>query len=281
MKNNLLPIIKLPYNVVKGSIERRQQKADKLVERFYQDLYPKFQKCGYIRPKQLEESMTKVLPPKLKITLEEGEAGFFDAWSDVIPSNGKYHAAKINKMTIGISNEHHKKIPAKYLPTIIHEMQHIADSLYHPKHLARNQYIQSHNLDNYRFDQLYENFLYNLEDFNTAQDKISILKKLEYRIKKFLKRLSVEEKINYLQDIRYTILQEQKAYNTEFKYAKKLKKKHFDVTEDSLTKNNDFMFPEKLALLGKMIAEIIKRERGFHAAKIKKMKAKSIEKKPN
>lgn len=267
MKNNLLPIISLPYQVVKGSIELRQQKADKLVEKFYKDLYPKFQKYGYIRPKQLEDSMAKVLPANLKIELEEGTDEIFDAWSDVLPST-RYN--KINKMTIGISNQYHKKLPARYLPTIIHEMQHIADSLFHPKHLARNQYLQSHNMDTYKYDNLYENFFYNLEYFDNKQDKINILKKLEYKVRKFLKGLNIEEKINYLQDIRYTMLQEQKAYNTEYKYAKKLKKKHYDVTEDSLVKNNDFMFPEKLELLKKLISEMIKRERGLHAAKIKK-----------
>ena len=82
--------------------------------------------------------------------------------------------------------------------------------------------------------------------------------------------MSVEDKINYLQDSIYTLKQEEQAYYTQAKYAKIMNKKHLPINPQDLIKpNNSFMFHEKIVLMKKMAFDIIKAERKHHALKLK------------
>ena len=108
----------------------------------------------------------------------------------------------------------------------MHEFQHITDQLFNPKYLARNQDMANKNLLTNKYNNIYDEYIYNYEAATNKNEKSYILKQIEYKLKEFLKGMSITDKINYLQDSRYSLIMENNAYFTQQKYAKKLNKQH-------------------------------------------------------
>jgi len=83
--------------------------------------------------------------------------------------------------------------------------------------------------------------------------------------------MTAEEKINYIQDARYCLETEDGAYSAQYRFAKKMKKRRKDVSNDDLFKwNGEFMFKEKIELLKRLGFEVILNERKKYKLFLKK-----------
>ena len=161
------------------------------------------------------------------------------------------------------------------LITIVHEFQHIVDQLYIPKYLVRDQKMTLNSMMTPKYQKLYDQ-LYSYEYPETNADKREILKILEHKIKKFLRGINTSKKLDYIQDARYSLMMEEQAYRTQRKYAKKLHKKHLPIKDGELDDEISLqMLKEKIQLLKQIGFELIEKERGKHAAKLKKQKYKN------
>ena len=97
------------------------------------------------------------------------------------------------------------------------------------------------------------------------------MKSIRHDTEKVLRGFSAQEKVDMLQYIRYNLISERNAFKQTAKTGKKLYKKNMKVYEDELfDQRKEYMFDEKIKLFHDMIAEIIKKERGIHAAKLKR-----------
>lgn len=269
---NLLPKVSLPYNTIRGSFTQRQNSAIKLVDKLYRDLLPKFNKRGYITFEDLEKSVNDVLEKKINVSIKKCTDTELDGGSDIIysPISGN-----ITGTTLEVFSKNNK-INKKDIITILHEFQHITDQLFHPKYLVRNQYMSKNSMFISKYLDLYDNYIYAIEYPSCKKEKKEIIKNLRHKILKFLRRMSVEDKIDYLQDTRYTLQMEQQAYSTQYKYAKRLHKKHYPIEQKDLIKENSlYMMKEKINLLKEIAFDIIKKERDKHALKLKKCKNNS------
>lgn len=122
-----------------------------------------------------------------------------------------------------------------------------------------------------KYDRLYDEVIYNREFPEGRKDKKYILKRMSHKIKNFLRGFGIEDKVDYLQDIRYALISEKYAYSTQRKYAKIMNKKHFLINKKDLENENKiFMFDEKIKLLKNLTFEIIQKERLKHAQLLKK-----------
>ncbi len=269
MINKILPNVKLAYKYSKGSIPVRQQKADKLVKNLINNIGGSLKK-GKLTIPQLQEQITHILPQKIQIQVLEAQDKSYVAYSDILYSA---KSKKIKGLTIELPTKNNI-VDEKQLTNIAHEFQHIADQLYHPKILARNQYMETNGLYTKQYNELYDKYLYNQEFTDGKRDRKDVIKKLEQKIKHFFRGMKAEDKINYLQDARYGLILENNAYFTQYKYAKKLKKKHStNINREDLIKwNKDLMFTEKITLLKRIAFEIIKEERQKHAFLVKKLR---------
>lgn len=266
--NKLISQVALPYKSIRGSISDRQRQSIQLVDHLYRDLMPKF-KREQLPVEQLQISIDNLLQKRIKIIVKNNTDPEFFGGSDI---NYSPISDSITATTLEVPI-FKKKIHISNLITILHEFQHLSDQLFHPKYLGRNQFMYRNELYSDKYNKLYDNFIYCREYAVTPKEKQQVIKQLEYKIRKFLKGLSPENKVNYLQDTRYTLMMEDQAYHTQRKYAKKLNKKHLPILEEDLdNENKKHMFTEKIELLNKLIMEIIKKERGKHAAKLKKIK---------
>ena len=108
------------------------------------------------------------------------------------------------------------------------------------------------------------------------KSKKEILQTRENELLKFLKGYSVKDKIDYIQEMRNTLIEERTAYTEEEKYAWILTKKH----KIHLPKFNEignlkgYFFDEKIKILKKIGFEIIDKERKEHAKKLKTRRKK-------
>lgn len=262
--NRLISAVRLPYKFSSGSINVKQRKADAMVNKLYKTLVGRFDH-GEMKISELKNCINEVLPKKVRILVLDTDIEGADGFSDVLYSKNN----KIYAITLEMPTEN-QAVKIKDIPTILHEFQHLSDQLFHPKILARGQNLTSNNKMTSKYNELYDS-IYEIEDFEGKRDKQDILKQIKYDILKFFKGMKNNDKINYLQDIRYSLITENNAYYTQRKYAKKLKKKHFDINPHDLDKmNNSIMLNEKIDLIKKIAGSIIKKERSRLKTELKK-----------
>lgn len=266
MSNKLLPQVKLPYQYTKGTLQDRQRKSGQLVNKLYKNIKGRF-KNGEIELSKIQDCIDEILSSHVRVIVKNSECNAdFDGYSDIGYSA---NSGKINITTIELPTEN-KKIKLQDLPALLHEFQHITDQLFNPKYLARNQDMANKNLLTNKYNNIYDEYIYNYEAATNKNEKSYILKQIEYKLKEFLKGMSITDKINYLQDSRYSLIMENNAYFTQQKYAKKLNKQHQKIKALDLKKlNKDYMFTEKINLLKKIAGNIISKERAKFKAKLK------------
>lgn len=267
--NTLIPAVKLPFKLTKGSIQVKQRKANQLVRNLIGNIQGSLKRETFTT-EELEEHIMHILPKKMNIYVLEGHDKNFIAYSDVLHSEKN---GKIKALTIELPTKNNI-VKADQLVNIAHEFQHIADQIYHPKYLARNQFMTNKGLLTKKYNDFYDKYIYNQEFTNGKNDRKKVIKKLELKLKHFFRGMGAEDKVNYLQDSRYTLQMEENAYYTQYKYAKKFNKKHNqNIDKEDLIKwNKSLMFTEKINLLKQMAFEIIKEERKKHAFQLKKIK---------
>lgn len=266
--NKLSPTVKLPFKEVKGSVNYRQSKACNMVDKLYREILPQFNKKEEISFAQAKKALKNVLKGQIDIPIRKnGYSDILDGGSDILYSE---FTGQISKTTIDIGTIKNK-IKRVELTTLLHEFQHVADQIFHPKYLTRNQKMANIGLYTKKYDRLYDDLIYNREFPEGKKDKKIILNHLRNKITKFLRGLNYEDKIDYLQDIRYSLISEKHAYKTQLKYAKKLNKKHLKINKEDLeNENKNFMFDEKIKLMKDLAFEIIQKNRQKHALLLKK-----------
>ncbi len=276
MSNVLLPQVKLPFKTIKGNINTRQDKSTQLVNKFYREIKGRF-KNGEIKLNEIQKCINEVLPQKVNVQVKNLVTDIEN--SDMVGgSDLKYNKdySKILSITIDLPTVENK-IPIQQLPTLMHEFTHVADQLYNPKIISRSQYMTDKDLYIKEYDDLYDSFVYNCEEPESNKEKVFILKRLEQVFKGFLKKLDPKDKINYLQDSRYCTMLEMNGYKSQRKFAKQLAKQHIRVDEDDLlNENKNYMFPEKLELLNKLMKDVINKERAKHKANINRIERKKL-----
>ncbi len=274
MNNKLVRSVRLPYPQTRGSVATRQNKARQMVHQLFENIHDKFEN-GKMSIENIQKHVTAVIPKQLNVVVKEGyDPRFNGAFSDIIfASNIK----KIIGTTIEFFSPDHKFSQAS-LPTLIHEFQHVTDQIFHPKYLSRVQHMQNSNYATEKYDKLYNDILYTPEFPQSKTEKTQILKIVKRKLHKFLRRRPVEEKLDYIQDARYTLEMERQAYLTESKYAKKMIDAGIKInTDDAIDEyDNIFMFTEKIQLLKCMGVEIIQKERRKFANKLAKNKLRNV-----
>lgn len=271
--NNLLKSIKLPYNTVKGTVEQRQQKAAQFTHKVMNQL------SGSIDGKEMSiskfgRSLKKILPKNLNVYVKKNK----DTDSDAQLSRVYSETNQIIAQVLEINTNEHNKLDVLSIPIITHEIRHLADTLYHPKILSRAQMLIKKEIFTDKFFDFYQNDVYIMESGDNKSLKKYIIQDIKYHTKKTLRGLPVEDKVNLLQYMRYSLISERNAYKAESKIAKKMYKKNKPFYKDSICDpTNDYMFDDKIKLFKNMSFELLKKERNMHKANLKKISNKSAE----
>jgi len=271
--NKLSESVKIPYAMVKGNIAQRQVKADNLTEKLYKNLSEEL-KDNYtiFNFEHLQNKLIEVLPDKnLKIiiqNLSEEDSAKCEGICEVLFNKNK----DIRAISIGMGGIL-SSIRSVHIPVFMHEIQHAADDIFHPKYLARLQNLNKHGLANKKYDSFYDTYYYCPEVIESKKDKKDVLKIIKNRTKKFLRRLNIHQKMDYIQDMRYSLISEIEAYKRQRTIAEDLKSKGFMVKDFDLGNYpQNGLFEEKINLLKVLAMEYLTKERAKHASRIKKNK---------
>lgn len=262
MINKLLPTVTIPYSIARGSMQERAQKAERLTDNLYRKtVHATYD--GNISLKVVRHILSKVMPPNVKILVMENENTFSEGANDFLFNrNNDIYATTLELRTQnGI-------FPKEHLVDIFHEGRHIADGLFNPKYYGRFQKLEKRGLLDTKYYKLYDEDLYTRECMEFKSDKKIILKLLERKIKKLLRKHNISDKIDILQNLRYDLESERNAFTSQLKYAKELEKKGMIMTDDRGTDfREEFIFDEKINLIKRIAYDLIKKERGKSAAK--------------
>ena len=270
--NKLTSNVKIPYKLSKGSHKQRQIKSDILTDNLFKHIN------GIIKDNnsafsymELQRLIQEILPYKnLNIIVKnmEKESSDYDAICEVLYNANKEIKAICIKLGGGGNY-----VESKFIPTFMHEFQHVADDIFHPKFLSRLQTLNKKNYANEKYDKFYDKYYYGSEFIEGKQDKKNVLKLIKHKTQKFLKGLNTEDKINYIQDIRYSLMSEIEAYKRQIKVAKELKSKGITINElDFEDYPKEGLFEDKINLLKSLAIEYISKERIKNASRIKKKK---------
>ena len=258
--------VRLPYTQIKGSIQARRALVSRLNEQFF-DSFVKLTENKKVRANDFKQVFLNLLPEKKnieikKINIKEN----FSAASDYIYNEKSENIIGLTLELPFLSS----KMGFEDLPTLMHENTHILSTLVHPKHTALTQKLNKADKYKNSYNDWYQNVLYTDEkitDDYTVEDMVFSVKEKTLH---FLAGKSNRDKIDYLQDAKYQLEQEQEAFCEQLKYAQKLKELGLDVLEEDLIDGNkSFFFTEKIEVLNSILLDVLINVRKKNSLKIK------------
>lgn len=272
IRNNLLKQVTIPYKYVKGSEFQRYQRACQFTNKIVSNISGTLQSEG-VSLSKFSRNLHKLLPKNLKLSVKKHNLPESIASLNRIFADNNY----LVRHSFELSPNKKGRIDILNLPTIAHEIQHLGDSLFQPKIMARDQILAKKDLDSDKFCKFFENEVYVPEAYRGKRDKRFIIRIIEHKTKKILKGLPTSDKVDLLQYMRYNLMSEKNAFNASRKCAKNLFKKNIPVYEDELSDfNKDYLFDEKISLFKNMAYKLIKKEREIFAINLKKVKCNDI-----
>lgn len=266
-------MIKLNHNItfslktIKGSYEMRQSKIEQLCHKLYNELEPQF-KNDRIQLKQINQTINRILPEKTIIRVQK-----YDKEDLLIYPNDLAYSYQSYSPYSNVATAHNiklrdegKGIKKEDLPIIIHEFRHIADLLYHPKFLLRDQ------KSNYLYDK-YNKDTFIIFDRFVNQYKFDRICKSN--LKRLLRGKTAEEKADYLQNLRYYIMSEDNALRTDYHFAKIMKKHNQNINNEiGCNEANISGYKEAQKYVENLLYRIIKYERKRHARQLEEKSVK-------
>lgn len=271
--NKLSPSVKIPYEIVKGSFKQRQLQANNLTGKLFENINSSIKDdYSIITYEQLQKHINDALSDKnFKVIVQnitDEYIGTCDGLCEVL-YNANRDIRALSLCLSGIGNT----IRSMYLPVFMHEFQHLADDIFHPKYLSRLQSLNKKGLNNKKYDDFYDKYFYCPEFIECKSDKKYALKVIKNKTKKFLRGLNISDKMDFIQDMRYSLISEIEAYKQERAVAKALQSKGImikSLTFEDYAKEG--LFEEKINLLKNLAMEYITKERSKHACHLNKSK---------
>jgi len=262
---NPISSIKLSNQYAKGSIASRVKTSERLNKQIFQQIIPLFEKkssCFLSDLKNRYESSmpenksVKVLPIKQSVYFEQ--SGYVMLNDDVIAAD--CYILGIESRKKGKKNN----IMVKSLPYFVHESTHIFDYLLNPKYLMNLAKMEKLGIYDKYYYKLYDKLFYNSEhtsDFG-LKNKDKILEQAEAETRKALEKIPYEEKIVFLNHMKYSMQTEYNAYDQEYKLVEYLRKtRNFASLKKCKNYNEYYHFSEKIEIINKLIKETIQKER--------------------
>lgn len=242
----------------RGSAQNRLEFAKELNAKFYEKLKSKI-KYDSVSVGDYANVLEEVLPENILAEIHIKEKTLFDQYAGKLIIEGdekngvtSYILVLPYKKFIPKMNETEgdtKRILVDDFCIAMHENFHLFSSISNPKFVIR-QLFKSKN-ESY----VYKNYMY-----TNLHNSFNFLDKFRWKngLKSFLKTLSIEDRINFLQNCRYRLTEENLAYKEGAKYGKN----KFDIQY--------FYFEEKIKILEKQLYRSIQKARKENLEKLVK-----------
>lgn len=241
----ILPTAKFPLKICKGSYEERLALAKKLNHDFFCRISEKFT-TNEVSFDVFEKTLKESTPYGIKVKTEDygTKKGL-----TCLTLNDNKNAIEGFKILLG-SNPYSKGIGLLNTDTSLHETFHFFCGLSNPKHSARAVKMHEKSLDN-ATEGFYREKFYTRKEFNKDE--------LNENLNKFLKQLTPQEQIEFLQNSRYRLTEEYHCYDEGYKYLDHIQDNHPDLICEKIygREKEEFNFPEKIKIVADKLKEVI------------------------
>ena len=261
MRNNILPKARLPFDIIKGSVGKRNDNANKYNELLYKTLNPLCmeQKCSV---ESFKNSLNKVLSPyKIDYIITPEKNNLFVGSLGTLckTSLDENYEFMLNYLRYNFMmplDKEGKNILNKY--SIFHEARHFFDRLFNPKqNLLRVEYASVNPEYAESTSKIHDLYFLKL-------DKPIKMKDFKQELDNLIKYMPNPIVIETLQCVRYSLLSEINAYKDELKF---IARENFSIKNlksslifaDFLIRN--CKFKSKLKYTEEILRERIKEER--------------------
>lgn len=255
----LSPNTRFSSFVANGSMSVRYNAAEKLNKQVFQrmlQLYENKNLCGI---GVIKNSYNAILPERKNIQILPLPLKDYDEFGAGIKVEDERDYITGYSIEIPINKK--KKMNILELSSFMHESTHILDYLLNPKYIANYRQMCEKNIYEKKYFSLYEKY-YDNADNMIKNNKKQMLYLAEEETKKALKKVPIEEKLIFLNFIKYSMEMEYHAYSQDIKYARLLKKLGKPIDDESLDDYNKYMaYPEKIELVSRLIREEIEKIR--------------------
>lgn len=252
---------KLPLKIVKGSYEQRINLAKSLNEKFYLRITKEF-KTKDVKPDVFEKHLKQVTENKITVKILDSTDEPFvgNTFLGVNPSN----QSEADRFNIYLPlNKYDKTLSLNDTNLFMHETFHYFFSIVNPKHSRRLIAKCEKDLSE-KSDHFYNEYLYHRNvDLEALKNNV---------LPEFLKRLTDDEKLDFLQSSRYRLTEELHAYQEGTKYYDRIQDDHLDLIQEKFTCDDGekYQCQEKIEMLKSFLRDTLTQIRSqFKIQKIK------------
>lgn len=241
----ILPTAKLPYEICKGSPQERLSLAKQLNNNFFNRISKKFY-TKEVEFDVFEKTLKEATPSNIMVDVTDyGKPGGF--------TNNTLNNSKdaVEGFVIYLEKARFGNgIRLLNSDTSLHESFHYFSHLTNPKHTARAAKMHEKGLSD-KTEPFYKENLYTRKNF----DK----KELSQKLDAFLKDFTPQDKIDFLQNSRYRMIEEYNAYDEGYRYLDKIQDIHSDLICEKIDgiDKDYFNFPEKIKIVADKLREVI------------------------
>lgn len=255
----LSPNTRFSSYIAQGSISARYKTTEKLNKKVFQKMLKLYEQKDSCSIAVIKNRYNDILPENKNVKITQLPLRDYNdcgAGTDVEESNGC-----ITGYSIELPTDKKKKFKITDLSSFMHESTHILDYLLNPKYIANYRQMCVKKIYDKNYFSLYEKYFENPEIMLNG-DKNQLLKTAEIETRRKLKKIPLEEKLIFLNFIKYSLEMEYHAYSQDIMYAKILQKLGKPVEKESLFDYNQYMaYPEKIKIVNNLIKEEIEKNR--------------------
>ena len=202
----IIPLsVKLPYSVSRGSVQKRYELAETMLQSFYESVLPKFSRRRGVRTSELTWDLFNALPDKNINFRILRSKNIVNSTMDTIYDNNRIP----KRHDIIIKGSPTDNCTKKDMNALFHEVWHFVEMISNPKFIARTYSFNEKDFD--KLFGFYEKIFYS--------ESAASFKFLKENLDKFIKCKKPLEKINILQELRYEIISEINAFTHAHKLA--------------------------------------------------------------
>ena len=255
----ILPNTKFSYKFSKGAVSDRLKQSDEFNKQIFGRILQLYDKKTFCGIGVIKNSYNKFLPENKNIEISPMQTRDYDEYG------GGTRVEEISNHLIGYSIEIpvnvKKKLNILELPAFMHESTHVLDYLFNPKYIANYKKMCEKQIFDKDYFQIYEKWFYNTEAM-MKNNKKDMLIKAEQETKNALINVPFDEKIIFLNYIKYSMEMEKHAYEQGVRFAEALSKLKRPVDKESLDDYNKYLcFGEKINIINRLIKEEVENRR--------------------
>lgn len=249
----LTPNMNFSHSISKGSAQTREKTAEKLNNQVFHEIISLYKSKKSCDISTIKTRYNLILPERKNINIKALSAKKYEEYggSIIIEDNN----SSLTGYTIEIPVSKSKKLNILDMPEFMHESTHIFDWLLNPKYVANYKKMREKNIFKKKYYQIYTNIYDNAEKILTKDLTVK-------KTKSAIKNIPLDEKITFLNYIKYRLELEKHAYKEEVRFAKLMHKHRMPVDSVSFIDFSKYMkIPEKIKIIKNIISEEISKER--------------------